>query len=189
MRHTMIAAALTVAMTGCTADISSPAPAPARSASLAEARVALGALPARTQVRLSKADVNHDGVLAAGELAQHYAASVRATFQKLDRNGDGKLELSELPVALRTTLAAADRDGDGAISSGEFLAHHNASVLARLHRADANGDGALEPDEVGPVRWARLQAADADHDGKVTFAELHRAFGRRSAALATMKSD
>src|SRR5262249_27010634 len=135
MRHTMIAAALTFAMTGCTADISSPAPAPARSASVAEARVALGALPARTQAHLSKADVNHDGVLTAGELSQHYAASVRATFQKLDRNGDGKLELSELPVGLRSTLAAADRDGDGAISSGEFLAHHNARVLARLRRA------------------------------------------------------
>jgi Ca2+-binding EF-hand superfamily protein len=177
MKHTMIAAALSFAMTGCTAEISSPAPS-------AQGRVALGALPERTRGYLSGADANHDGVLDADELAHHYAAHTRAVFQKLDQNGDGKLEMSELPVALRRMLTAADRDGDGAISSDEFVAHHNARLLARLRRADANGDGALEPDEVGPLHWARLQAADADHDGKVTFAELRRAFGRRPSASA-----
>jgi Ca2+-binding EF-hand superfamily protein len=177
MKHTMMAAALAFAMTGCTAEISPPAPS-------AEGRVALGALPERTRAYLSVADANQDGVLVTDELAQHYAARTRAVFQRLDQNGDGKLELSELPVALRHTLAAADRDGDGAISSDEFVGHHNARLLARLRRADANGDGALEPDEVGPLRWARLQAADADHDGKVTFAELRRAFGYKRSALS-----
>jgi len=101
-------------------------------------------------------------MLETDELAQHYAARARAVFRALDKDGNGRLELAELPAAVRRTLDPADRDGDQAISVDEFIGHHNLRLLAHLRRADSNGDGALEPGEVGQLRWARLQAADVD---------------------------
>jgi Ca2+-binding EF-hand superfamily protein len=171
MKLSMIAAVVACAMTGCAAEPSAPA----------NDRVALDKLPQRPRAHVASADVNHDGAVDGRELAQFYGARTRELFHLLDRNGDGKLDSSELPSALQTGLPAADRDGDGALSVDEFVALHDTRVLEHLLAADADGDGALEPDEIGPLRWARLQGADTDGDGKLSFAELRHALGHRRA--------
>jgi hypothetical protein len=41
-------------------------------------------------------------------------------FQKLDKNGDGKLNMDEMPESLRKELARFDKNGDGLIDRAEF---------------------------------------------------------------------
>jgi Ca2+-binding EF-hand superfamily protein len=133
-------------------------------------------LPRPAAARLSSADLDHDGHITARELAHYRARQVRRSFERLDVNRDGKLELAELPAPLRARLASFDRDGDGVITRHELAVARNTRWRAGLRRADRNGDDAFTPEEVGPVRWLRIRAADADHDGRVTYDELARAF-------------
>ena len=100
--------------------------------------------------------------------------------QFMDRNGDGRVEVSELPPRAQTRMAAADANHDGVLSVQEITAHMEAQRAARFARMDANSDGAVTADEVGP-RWEHLQVADADHNGRVSREELQAA--RASGAL------
>jgi hypothetical protein len=138
-------------------------------------RVTLTTMSPRLQARFQRADANHDGDLSPRELAGHFSRRVRERFKRLDTNGDGQLDANELAGHAR--IAAADRDGDGAVSFQEFVAAHDARWLATIERSDKNGDGALTREELGPVRWLRLQVADADHDNQLTVDEVRRAFG------------
>jgi hypothetical protein len=52
-------------------------------------------------------------------LAGRGGAALNEAFQRLDRNGDGKLVPDELPEALRARLMRLDTDKDGAISPEE----------------------------------------------------------------------
>jgi Ca2+-binding EF-hand superfamily protein len=124
-------------------------------------------------------------------------------LQKNDKNGDGKLQLSELPPRLAERLGAADanRDGvitkdeltsygearrkehlaqadtnhDGRISAEERAALREKHVSERFSRMDKNGDGQVGPGDVGPRRWSHLAAADTDKNGSVSFAEFQQA--------------
>lgn len=42
-------------------------------------------------------------------------------------------------------------------------------------KADKNNDGFLTKDEVGDKRWARIQVADANKDGKISQPEMQQA--------------
>lgn len=101
-------------------------------------------------------------------------------LQFMDRNRDGRVEVSELPPRAQARLGTADTNHDGVISQSEFTVHVEAERVARFARMDHNADGAVTADEVGP-RWEHLQAADADHDGRVSRVELQQA--RVSGAL------
>lgn len=57
-------------------------------------------------------------------------------------------------------------------SDGDRRAH----AEERFKQQDKNGDGFLTPDEVGEKRWAHIQVADTNKDGKVSFQELMQAF-------------
>ena len=60
----------------------------------------------------------------------------------------------------------------GGKQSAEDRAQHAAE---RFKKDDKNGDGFLTQDEVGDQRWARIQVADANKDGKISQAELAQA--------------
>ncbi len=76
---------------------------------------------------------------------------------------------------------AAPRDGaarpqcsgehGGKQSAGDRAQH----AAERFKKADKNSDGFLTQDEVGEKRWAHIQVADANKDGKVSQAELEQA--------------
>jgi hypothetical protein len=95
-------------------------------------------------------------------------------IQFMDRNGDGRVEVSELPPRAQQRLGAADTNHDGVISVQEITAHMETERAAHFARMDSNSDGAVTADEVGP-RWERLQVADADHNGRVSRDELQAA--------------
>lgn len=97
-----------------------------------------------------------------------------AMVQRFDANKDGKLQVTELPDRLRTKLVSADTNKDGVLSVDEIKAFRAEQMKAHFARADKNNDGAIDASEAGP-RWARLQAADANKDSKVTLPELQAA--------------
>ena len=114
---------------------------------------------------------NQTGATAEGAHAGHDPARF---VQRFDKNGNGMLELTELPERMQKWLGAADTNKDGSITVDELKAHAAARREEMFKRADKNSDGSLTADEVGP-RWERLQVADADHNGSVTRAELDQA--------------
>jgi Ca2+-binding EF-hand superfamily protein len=97
-------------------------------------------------------------------------------IKRFDADGNGTLEVAELPPRMQKWLAKADTNQDGKLDAAELQA--NAEQMKKEHfaRMDKNHDGALTTDDVGDKRWQRLSAADENKDGKVTEAELDKAF-------------
>lgn len=95
-------------------------------------------------------------------------------IEKLDKNQDGILQLSELPEHKARFLSEADTDKDGALSVAELEAHRTAMKQKMFSRMDKDENGVLTEDEVG-FMWKHMQVADADKDGKLTQAELDKA--------------
>lgn len=117
-------------------------------------------------------------------------AVIRSQFEKLDADHDGKLTPHEArPVA--QLVAGADANADGVMTLDEVLNHFRAragkapepeaivgklaQILApqlagRFSKMDGNGDGKLDPGELGDARW--LKGADQDGDGAVTLEEI-----------------
>ena len=94
------------------------------------------------------------------------------------------LGISILALAgLASSLALADGAPTGAARhecAGEHGGKQSAADRAqhaaeRFKKADKNGDGFLTQDEVGEKRWAHIQVADANKDGKISQAELQQA--------------
>jgi Ca2+-binding EF-hand superfamily protein len=105
-------------------------------------------------------------------VAEHTASR---WVEKLDKNGNGKLELSELPEHKRKWLAAADTDGDGILSPEELRAHRTQHMKRGFAKMDKNQDGFITQDEIGERFFSKLAVADADKDGKLSQAELEKA--------------
>ena len=120
-------------------------------------------------------DKNGDGVLQVSELPEH----MQKFMGKADTNGDGVISIDELKAGedkMRAAyLAKADTNGDGTVSPEERKAAFEKFAEARFAKLDKNGDGALTKDEVGDKRWEHLSVADADKNGSVTEAEIRQA--------------
>jgi len=120
-------------------------------------------------------DKNGDGTLQVAELPGH----MQKFMGKADTNGDGILSVDELKAGeekMRAEhLAKVDTNGDGTVSPEERQAAFEKFAQARFAKLDKNGDGALTKDEVGDKRWEHLSVADADKNGSVTEAEIRQA--------------
>jgi hypothetical protein len=127
-------------------------------------------------------DKNGDGILQVSELPEH----MQKFLGKADTNGDGIITLDELKAAedkwRAERLAKVDTNGDGTISPEERKAAFEKFAQARFAKLDKNGDGVLTKDEVGDKRWEHLSVADADKSGSVTEAEI-----RTAIAAGTLK--
>ncbi|CAN5495506.1 EF-hand domain-containing protein [soil metagenome] len=103
---------------------------------------------------LDKADADHDGHVTREE----FKASRAARFDRLDRNDDGVVSLSEFPrltksnllkaQTLKAVITHADRDGDGRVTRVEFVD----GPAPLFDRADRDHDGRLSRDEIATVR-------------------------------------
>ncbi|HBO79975.1 MAG TPA: Ca2+ sensor, partial [Cupriavidus sp.] len=100
------------------------------------------------------ADTDKDGTISKAEFD--------ALFNKIDTNHDGKLDKSEL-AAFHKAMWEQRR------------AEMKADFEAKFKAADKNNDGALTRDEFKaafPRMANRFDRIDANHDGKVTMAEM-----------------
>jgi Ca2+-binding EF-hand superfamily protein len=113
-----------------------------------------------------------------------------AMFDRLDRNGDGKIVLDEVPEParerIRNLIGLADRDNDRALSREELRRAAQPQpatppgtpeeMLERLKLADADGDGKLSPEEAPPRLQENFDRIDANQDGFLDEQELKRLF-------------
>lgn len=138
--------------------------------------------PADPAQMVKRFDKNGDGTLQVSELPPH----MQKLMAQADANSDGSLSVDELKAGeenLRAEhLAKVDTDHDGKISPEERKAAFEKFAQARFAKLDKNNDGALSKDEVGDKRWEHLSIADADKNGSVTEAEI-----RAAVANGTLK--
>jgi len=90
------------------------------------------------------------------------------------------LALAGFVSSLALADAAHEDDAARPQCSGEHGGKQSAGDRAqhaaeRFKKADKNSDGFLTQDEVGEKRWAHIQVADANKDGKISQAELEQA--------------
>jgi len=137
-----------------------------------------------------------------------------AIVKKFDKNGDGVLQVSELPERMQKFMGKADTNGDGIITRAEFTAAR-AKMFDRLDRnhdgyltkddkprfsfrrkkngdqlqqvmlmLDKDGDGRVSREEFVNSPGLLFDHADTNHDGQIDAAEL-AAF---KATMATRKT-
>jgi len=108
-------------------------------------------------------------------------------IERFDANKNGQLEAAELPERMQEHIGDIDTSGDGVVSKDELSAHFKAKFAEhaakfaerakqRFDSKDTNHDGSLDQSEIGAEHWAKLSAADANGDQKLTPEELKAAF-------------
>ncbi len=94
------------------------------------------------------------------------------TFERLDKDKNGKLELNELQPAAARRFMGLDRNEDDAVSAGEVEDWLRAMMERRrdriMKRMDADQDGAISRAELDGYVNTQFKLADADTDGGVT---------------------
>jgi EF hand len=117
-------------------------------------------------------------------------------IERFDTNKDGQLQAAELPPRMQENIGQIDTSGDGVVSKDELTARFAAKraefeqhAKDRFAKRDTNHDGALEQSEVGAEHWAKLSAADANGDQKLTPEELKAAFESGKLKPMTMRGE
>ncbi|CAK6688777.1 hypothetical protein IFHNHDMJ_00476 [Synechococcus sp. CBW1107] len=145
----------------------------------------LAALMAGTAVALAAA-VAPSPPLHAMQLAQQqrdletYRQRLQNLFRRLDRNGDQRLERSEVRghAYIEKHFERLDRSGRGHLTPADFVPHRAAWQGERLRamflRADHNRNGRIERGEAKDLRWLQenFSQADRNGDGGVSLQEL-----------------
>ncbi len=141
----------------------------------ADGKVTVDEIRAAATEKFAQADTNHDGMLDASELSAMSPGFGRhrmgPDLGMLDTNGDGKVSADEFVSHAAARWQHADANGDGVVTLQEWEAQRpgwgqRGQGQGRHGRFEgARGGG-------GPMMEAMFQRADADHDGKVTRAEM-----------------
>jgi Ca2+-binding EF-hand superfamily protein len=135
--------------------------------------------------RWTKSDVNQDGKVTAEEFKQKHEAHGQERFAKLDANGNGTLERSEIAKMPDEHFARIDADKSGTLtqaelSQGHFKGHGKGHDMKGLP-GDADNDGVVTKAEAQAGLDAMVQKLDADSDGKLTQEELSHGRGHHGA--------
>jgi Ca2+-binding EF-hand superfamily protein len=130
------------------------------------------------------------GVLAAGSA---YAAAAdgdgddrRNRFERLDQDGNGRIDRQEFAKGNDFRFERMDVNGDGAITLAELEdAVRREQVERRFNRMDADADGQVTRAEFAAVGERMFQHLDENADGFLTMGEIERrrhGGGKRGAA-------
>jgi len=125
---------------------------------------------------------------------QQATARADKAFQRLDANGDDKLDDADRIARMQKMFARLDADRNGSVTFAEFQAaradrgdeqragqrpergqpgkHHGKrggmGMQHMARTADANEDGAISQAEFRSAALARFEAADTNKDGSIT---------------------
>lgn len=106
-------------------------------------------------------------------------------WDKLDKDGDGKIAVSEIDQKHRDFIARADADKDGFITEAEMEAMRDARKAEWKAKRfpDANKDGVVDRNEFETAARDRFAELDANKDGRLSEEEMeaghHRGHHRR----------
>ncbi len=84
--------------------------------------VQVSELPTDLRDRLGAADADRDGTITPAELHAYGVAHRAARFARADKNGDGKLEASEVGPVKWDYIKVADANHDGFVTLAEIEA-------------------------------------------------------------------
>lgn len=109
-------------------------------------------------------------------------------LEAVDTDGDGNVTRAEIDAQRAEKFSQADANGDGSVSFSEMESFREAerarrkaeAAQRRFEKMDADGDGAIGPDEFGSRADKMFDKIDADGDGVITEQE-------RSAAKDKMR--
>jgi len=147
----------------------------------------------------------------AKNMSQEPEKEVKRHFVRLDKDGDGFLDVEELKYLLldmgfaqvkaveeaKAMLLAADENGDGRVDFEEFKAVWHRKLLSQhdqyIHRVfavfDDNGDGFIDAKELHGVLGddfeqilKMIEEVDENGDGKLSFDEFQKAMQEHSNA-------
>ncbi|GAA0296259.1 hypothetical protein GCM10009087_02510 [Sphingomonas oligophenolica] len=123
--------------------------------------------------------------LAAPAAAQRFGGrDPMDAFENADSNGDGIVTRAEFLAARGARFAKMDRNGDGVVSRDDFgmilkfRPQAGQKLDAFIAQADANHDGKVSRAELAAAPTPIFDLADADHDGRVDKAEMAAARDR-----------
>lgn len=157
---------------------------------------------------IDQLDTNNDGHFSAQELSlswvklQALAAQVKADgpdgvalngSRTIDANGDGKVDLNDLPQKVRLALLSTlDSNNDGDISVADvspfLISLGDGAELDVLSKFDKNHDGKFDVDDLPPgMGDAVLSVLDKNHDGTLNIHDLPDGMG--DALLAQLDHD
>ncbi len=112
------------------------------------------------------------GVATIGAAA--YAKGPKGDFSRFDKDGDGKVAISELDARHKEFLAKADKDGDGYVTKDEMDALHKDRMAEHQARRfpDANNDGSVDRREFEDAAREKFDKLDANGDGLISKEEM-----------------
>lgn len=153
-----------------------------------DGKIVLADLPAPIRENLAKFDKNNDKILDQDELKEgqfnemanpaRMLERARQVMKDLDKDGDGKVAIADIPPEFRARIAQLDKNKDGVIEKSE---------LAELKNlvGSAGGSGVGTESSSGPGERIRQMFAqfDKDGDGKVALADLPEQAKERLARL------
>lgn len=115
------------------------------------------------------------GLAAAPQPAAAYSMRPADAIAYLNRDGDERLDWSEIDYAARRAFTRLDRKGDGRIPFADLAGRLNRRSFDAVN---PDKDGTLEIDEWMALVRRRFDAADQSHDGRLTRKELATPAGK-----------
>ena len=118
------------------------------------------------------------GLAAVGGLAmaaEPYLPKAQKTFDRIDLNKDGKINLAEFTPLAERRFLGIDVNKDNTVSTAEIDASLQAALERRRNRIlaslDADKNGSISRAELDSYIEAMVVGADTDSDGGVSFSE------------------